>query len=79
MIFNMRRHSEREPKLPDLINLIDEQTTLLNEPLFLRGTVSQYNTEKKERFDKEKKMRSFLVKADSTKGTMKEILDSRLT
>ena len=35
-VFNMTRNSTMEPSLSDLILFIDEETTLLNDPLFSR-------------------------------------------
>ena len=52
-----------EPSLSDLILFIDEETTLLNDPLFSRDAVSQYQ-EKKEKYDRKKKVNTFLAKTE---------------
>ena len=52
-----------EPSLSDLILFIDEETTLLNDPLFSRDAVSQYQ-EKKEKYDRKKKVNNFLAKTE---------------
>ena len=52
-----------EPSLSDLILFIDEETTLLNDPLFSRDAVSQYQ-EKKEKYDQKKKVSTFLAKTE---------------
>ena len=49
-VINMRRNSTMEPSLSDLILFIDEETTILNVPLFSRDAVTQYQ-EKKEKYD----------------------------
>ena len=59
-VFNMRRNSTMEPRLSDLILFIDEETTLLNDPLFSRDAVSKYQ-EKKEKYDQNKKVNTFLA------------------
>ena len=48
---------------PRLILFIDEETTLLNDPLFSRDAVSQYQ-EKKEKYDRKKKVNTFLAKTE---------------
>ena len=55
----MRRNST----ISDLILFIDEETTLLNDPLFSRDAVSQYQ-EKKEKYDQKKKVNTFLAKTE---------------
>ena len=50
-----------EPSCSDLIFFISEQTTLLNDPLFSRDAVAQYQ-EKKEKYDRKKKVNNFLAK-----------------
>ena len=62
-VFNMRRNSTMEPSLSDLILFIDEETTILNVPLFSRDAVSQYQ-EKKEKYDGKKKVNTFLTKTE---------------
>ena len=52
-----------EPNLSDLILFIDEETRLLNDPLFSRDAVSQYQ-EKKEKYDRKKKVNTFLAKTE---------------
>ena len=52
-----------EPSLSDLILFIDEETTLLNDPLFSRDAVSQYQ-EKKEKYDRKKKVNTFLARTE---------------
>ena len=52
-----------EPSLSDLILFIDEETTILNVPLFSRDAVSQYQ-EKKEKYDRKKKVNIFLIKTE---------------
>ena len=42
---------------------IDEKTTLLNDPLSSRDAVSQYH-EKKEKYDRKKKVNTFLAKTE---------------
>ena len=59
----MRRNSTMEPGLSYLILFIDEETTLLNDPLFSRDAVSQYQ-EKKEKYDRKKKVNNFLAKTE---------------
>ena len=46
---------------------------------FSFDAVCQYDNEKKERFDRKKKMGSFLVKANNIKGNTKEIINSKVT
>ena len=62
-VFHMRRNSTMEPGLSYLILFIDEETTLLNDPLFSRDAVSQYQ-EKKEKYDRKKKVNIFLIKTE---------------
>ena len=62
-VFNMKRNNTMEPSLSDLILFIDEETTLLNDPLFSRDAVSQYQ-EKKEKYDRKKKVNIFLIKTE---------------
>ena len=45
-VYNMRRKSTKEPRLSDLISFIDEETALLNDPLFSRDAVAQYQEKK---------------------------------
>ena len=59
----MRKNSTTEPTLSDLIAFIDGDTTRLNDPLFSRDAVSQYQ-EKKEKYDQKKKMSTFLTKSE---------------
>ena len=62
-VFNMRKSSTTEPTLSDLIAFIDEDTTLLNDRLFSRDAVSQYQ-EKKVKYDQKKKMSTFVTKTE---------------
>ena len=62
-VFNIRMNSTMEPSLLDLILFIDEETTLVNDPLFSRDAFSQYQ-EKKETYDRKKKVNTFLVKTE---------------
>ena len=59
----MRKSSTTEPTLSDLIAFIDEDTTLLNDRLFSRDAVSQYQ-EKKVKYDQKKKMSNFVTKTE---------------
>ena len=59
----MRTNSIMEPSCSDLILFISEQTTLLNDPLFSRDAVAQYQ-EKKEKYDRKKKVNNFLAKTE---------------
>ena len=52
-----------EPSLSDPILSIDEETTLLNDPLVSRDAVSQYE-EKKVKCDRKKKLNTFLAKTE---------------
>ena len=52
-----------EPSLSDPVLFIDEETTLLNDTLVLRDAVSQYQ-EKKEKYDRKKKVNTFLAKTE---------------
>ena len=59
----MRKSSTTEPTLSDLIAFIDEDTTLLNDRLFSRDAVSQYQ-EKNVKYDQKKKMSTFVTKTE---------------
>ena len=59
----MRRNSTMEPGLSYLILFIDEETTLLNVPLFSRDAASRYQ-EKKEKYDQKKKVNTFPAKTE---------------
>ena len=45
----MRRKHSREPQLFDLINFVEDEMTLVNDPLYSRDAVSQY-IEKNQKF-----------------------------
>ena len=60
---NMRRNSTVESCLSDLLVFINEETKLLNDSLFSRDTVSQYQ-EEKEKYDQKKKATTFLAKTE---------------
>ena len=62
-VFNIRMNNTMEPSLLDLVLFIDEETTLVNDPLFSRDAFSQYQ-EKKETYDRKKKVNTFLVKTE---------------
>ena len=59
----MRRNSTMEPGLSYLILFIDEETTILNDPLFSRDAASKYQ-EKKEKYDQKKKVNTFPAKTE---------------
>ena len=52
-----------EPNLLDLILFINEETTILNDPLFSRDAIAQYQ-EKKGKYDWKKKVNNFLAKTE---------------
>ena len=63
-VYYMRRKSNKEPRLSDLISFIDEETALLNDPLFSRDALAQYQ-EKKGKNEAKKRFGSFLTKTES--------------
>ena len=62
-VFKMRTNSIMEPNLLDLILFINEETTILNDPLFSRDAIAQYQ-EKKGKYDWKKKVNNFLAKTE---------------
>ena len=61
-MMNVRRKKEREATLRDFISFIKEETDLVNDPLFLKGTIDQYQ-EKKSTKNEHPKKRSYAVKS----------------
>ena len=59
----MRRMHSREPRLFDLANFVEDEMTLVSDPLYSRDAVSQY-TEKKQKFIKSKRFTVNTVKAE---------------
>ena len=59
---NVRRKKEREATLRDFISFIKEETDLVNDPLFLKGTIDQYQ-EKKSTKNEHPKKSSYAVKS----------------
>ena len=59
----MRRMHSREPRLFDLANFVEDEMTLVSDPLYSRDAVSQY-TEKNQKFIKSKRFTVNTVKAE---------------
>ena len=62
-VCKLRRSDERESELVDLIEMVDEETILVNDPLFSREAISQY-VNKPDKFnqqDKRKNVKSYLT------------------
>ena len=47
--YNIRKRHDREQNLSDLIAFVDEETTLVNDPMFSRNVLEEYNSEKHEK------------------------------
>ena len=47
--YNIRKRHDHEPNLIDLIAFVDEETTLVNDPMLSRNTLEEYNSEKYEK------------------------------
>ena len=62
----MRKSSIKEPILLDLVVFINEETRLLNDPLFSRDAVSQYQEKRRRRSMTERKrgVATFLAKTE---------------
>ena len=50
--YNIRKRHDREPNLTDLIAFVYEETTLVNDPMFSRNALEEYNSEKHEKYRK---------------------------
>ena len=61
----MRRMHSREPRLFDLANFVEDEITLVSDPLFSRDAVSQY-IEKNQKFIKSRRFTVNRVKAEET-------------
>ena len=62
-VYKLKRSDERESELVDLIEMVDEETILVNDPLFSREAISQY-VNKPDKFnqqDKRKNVKSYLT------------------
>ena len=62
----MRKSSIKEPILLDLVVFINEETRLLNDPLFSRDAVSRYQEKRRRRSMTERKrgVATFLAKTE---------------
>ena len=70
----MRRMRSREPPLFDLANFVEDEMTLVSDPLYSRDAVSQY-VEKNQTFIKSKR---FTVNADKTEEVGKVDISKKL-
>ena len=67
--YHLRKKQDCEPSLSDLITFVDEETVLVNDPMFSRDALEVYNSEeedKKNRKDK-RRINAFATEADSDK------------
>ena len=67
-VYSIRSRQSREPELSDLINFIDKETILVNDPLFSREAVDYY-VDKKERPERKKRIRSYTTKTEEIHNT----------
>ena len=56
-VFMLRKHQQLEPELSDLINFVEEEMMLDNDPLFSREALKYY-TDKHNRSSKKRLMKS---------------------
>ena len=63
---NIRRCQVSEPTLDDMTDFIEEETILMNDPLFSHESLADYQT-KLEQPDKEKHMKNYTIKAEDEK------------
>ena len=63
----IRRTETREPGLLDLINFIDNKMILVNEPLFSREVVGQYDEKppRPQKFQKHQKIHTYAITKDA--------------
>ena len=63
VVMNLRRRKEREATLKDFIGFIKEETDLVNEPLFSKGAIDQYQEKKSTKNEHpRKRLSSYAVK-----------------
>ena len=70
----VRRKEQREATLCDIINFINDETMLVNDPLFSKEAIEQYNEKRSSRQENTKKRISIFVtssKKDDINGLQK--------
>ena len=65
-VLNIRRRQVREPTLDDTIDFIEEETILMNDPLFSREALANYHI-KLERPAREKWIKTYTMKTEDEK------------
>ena len=63
-VLNIRRCQVREPTLNDMTNFIEEETILMNDPLFSREVLADYHT-KLEHPVRQKQIKNYTIKAEN--------------
>ena len=59
-VLNLRRHEQRDPELADLIELVEEELVLLNDPLFSKKTLKEY-IDKNEKVSKKRHTKTYIT------------------
>ena len=59
-VLNLRRHEQREPKLPDLIEFVEEGVVLVNDPLFSKKRLKEY-IDKNEKINKKRHTKTYVT------------------
>ena len=59
----IRRHQHREPNLKDITEFVEDETILINDPLFFSEALGKFNT-RPERHSRQQNTNSFVVKSE---------------
>ena len=57
---NFRRHEQREPELADLIEFVEEEVVLVNDPLFSKKALKEY-IDKNEKINKKRHTKTYVT------------------
>ena len=63
-MYSIKAKYSREFELKDLINYVDEGTTLVSDPLFSKKDVVQYLEKRDVKIDTRKRVRSYVIRAE---------------
>ena len=66
VVYNIRKKQEHEPNLHDLIEFVDQETALVNDPLFSREALEGY-TVKPDKKSKQRSVTSFATETSAAK------------
>ena len=68
---NFRRHEQREPELADLIEFVEEEVVLVNDPLFSKKALKEY-IDKNEKVNKKRHTKTYVTQTSEQAKEKKE-------